>query len=290
MRPAPAVAPCHQQPLPPIRAGLWQIPRPGAAYVFKGAHTVLGALVKVGVCVALGAATTVAVAWGLALRGVPDGGPWSQFPCAWINPSTGMVTVYREGPSMPGILRITLLHCSGDATADSIEVYLHRPSRDYPRVAGPPRPCHPPEGRGNCREEYQFGWPLVCLWAVCDVLQFEDVSLVLGSQNVLRVWPLGNPSPQTSFDIDAMYPFSQNPQRHSWFVPTGILWRPFAINSTTYGAAWWLLLLAPGIARRALRRRRGQCVACGYDLTGNTTGICPECGKPTSSERSLPRS
>ena len=28
----------------------------------------------------------------------------------------------------------------------------------------------------------------------------------------------------------------------------------------------------------ALRRRRGQCIRCGYDLTGNTTGVCPECG------------
>ena len=26
------------------------------------------------------------------------------------------------------------------------------------------------------------------------------------------------------------------------------------------------------------RRRRGLCVKCGYNLTGNTTGTCPECG------------
>jgi hypothetical protein len=31
--------------------------------------------------------------------------------------------------------------------------------------------------------------------------------------------------------------------------------------------------------RRQLRRRlRGDCLRCGYSLTGNTTGICPECG------------
>lgn len=33
--------------------------------------------------------------------------------------------------------------------------------------------------------------------------------------------------------------------------------------------------------RRDYRRRRGLCVKCGYDLTGNTTGTCPECGTPT---------
>lgn len=27
-------------------------------------------------------------------------------------------------------------------------------------------------------------------------------------------------------------------------------------------------------------RKNGICVNCGYDLRGNTTGICPECGKP----------
>jgi hypothetical protein len=29
---------------------------------------------------------------------------------------------------------------------------------------------------------------------------------------------------------------------------------------------------------RSLRRRRGLCVSCGYDLAGNVSGTCPECG------------
>jgi ABC-type ATPase with predicted acetyltransferase domain len=31
-------------------------------------------------------------------------------------------------------------------------------------------------------------------------------------------------------------------------------------------------------------RRRyaaGRCAECGYDLTGNTSGVCPECGTQT---------
>ena len=47
-----------------------------------------------------------------------------------------------------------------------------------------------------------------------------------------------------------------------------------------------LLLLAayPAIAfirgplRRWRRRKRGECVNCGYNLTGNVTGVCSECG------------
>ncbi len=31
--------------------------------------------------------------------------------------------------------------------------------------------------------------------------------------------------------------------------------------------------------RRHRRRKRGLCLACGYNLTGNTSGVCPECGE-----------
>ena len=27
-----------------------------------------------------------------------------------------------------------------------------------------------------------------------------------------------------------------------------------------------------------VRWARGLCVGCGYDLTGNVSGVCPECG------------
>ena len=37
--------------------------------------------------------------------------------------------------------------------------------------------------------------------------------------------------------------------------------------------------LTPFAVRRD-RRKRGLCVRCGYNLTGNTSGTCPECGQP----------
>ena len=54
-------------------------------------------------------------------------------------------------------------------------------------------------------------------------------------------------------------------------------------------APWWAVAAAAGLppcirtARlvlRARRRRRrpGLCAACGYNLTGNVSGVCPECG------------
>lgn len=54
----------------------------------------------------------------------------------------------------------------------------------------------------------------------------------------------------------------------------------------------WVLLLAfaaypafaflRGPVRRWRRRRRNFCIHCGYNLTGNTTDICSECGKETT--------
>jgi hypothetical protein len=46
--------------------------------------------------------------------------------------------------------------------------------------------------------------------------------------------------------------------------------------------ALWLLLAARfmGSAIRRIRRRpRGQCPSCGYNLFGNLSGVCPECGE-----------
>ena len=33
-----------------------------------------------------------------------------------------------------------------------------------------------------------------------------------------------------------------------------------------------------GPVRRWRRHRKGLCLKCGYDLTGNESGVCPECG------------
>ena len=43
------------------------------------------------------------------------------------------------------------------------------------------------------------------------------------------------------------------------------------------GFAAWLLAVRPR-ERWAYRRLRGLCQRCGYDLTGNVSGVCPECG------------
>ena len=45
----------------------------------------------------------------------------------------------------------------------------------------------------------------------------------------------------------------------------------------TTGVANWCWRIRPAELRRS-RLNRGQCGACGYDLTANTSGVCPGCG------------
>lgn len=61
----------------------------------------------------------------------------------------------------------------------------------------------------------------------------------------------------------------------------------FALDSPFGGlliVPFWLLSCAFFLPTFWLRRRRmrrrppGACPACGYDLTGNVSGRCPECG------------
>lgn len=63
----------------------------------------------------------------------------------------------------------------------------------------------------------------------------------------------------------------KGPYRTTWIVfpfwlPTGLL--------TCVGT----IPVARGPVRRRWRRFRGCCESCGYDLTGNRSGRCPECG------------
>ncbi len=53
-------------------------------------------------------------------------------------------------------------------------------------------------------------------------------------------------------------------------------WLPFAMAMPTGFIVSRRLVLGP--IRRRRRRRRGECLSCGYSLTGNVTGRCPECG------------
>jgi hypothetical protein len=64
------------------------------------------------------------------------------------------------------------------------------------------------------------------------------------------------------------YVFFHSPVAYLWFIIAMFLIPPG-------------FSLIRGPLRRWRRRRKGLCGSCGYDLTGNESGTCPECGKAT---------
>jgi hypothetical protein len=61
----------------------------------------------------------------------------------------------------------------------------------------------------------------------------------------------------------------------SCVLVAGPLWLPLLLVAlpTAYFLLWYH------------HRAPGSCIRCGYDLTGNTTGVCPECAGTATSPR-----
>ena len=61
-------------------------------------------------------------------------------------------------------------------------------------------------------------------------------------------------------------------------LPLRPIWPGFATNTVFYAAVLSLLWSSPFVVRRLIRRKRGRCIKCGYDLRGDFSAGCPECG------------
>ena len=60
---------------------------------------------------------------------------------------------------------------------------------------------------------------------------------------------------------------------NDWGLTLGLpLWIPFVLLSVPTAILWY---------RDRRRPPPGHCKSCGYDLTGNVSGVCSECGEPT---------
>jgi len=104
-----------------------------------------------------------------------------------------------------------------------------------------------------------FGWPFKCLWSFWEKLDTGDSSPVYDSGG---------------------YIFELEPWRYS--VPRALpilpIWLGFVINTFIYSSMLWFIAVMPFTLRRTLRRKRGLCIKCGYDLRGTDHKACPECG------------
>jgi hypothetical protein len=109
--------------------------------------------------------------------------------------------------------------------------------------------------------EYRYGWPFPALILVD---QWWDVGA--GAQRAHT----GICFDQTTPPIGV---------GRQWIYPKTPIWPGFALNCVLYGAMVYGLWSTPGAVRRALRRQRGECAWCGYDLRGLPQKFCPECGR-----------
>jgi hypothetical protein len=111
------------------------------------------------------------------------------------------------------------------------------------------------------------GWPLRCFRCASSVSYWESMELPAGVRGCAHIELFGETRT-----------FAYEP-----------LWPGFLINTAFYGVILWALWFTPGAVRRGVRRRRGACVRCGYDLRGGGLTACPECGAAGSLHSTLNR-
>ena len=89
------------------------------------------------------------------------------------------------------------------------------------------------------------------------------------------------------FDLRSYGPLPDSWGIHSVKRSVFLLWPKtgiFGLDKTAIVFPTWMFLLAALIPtvlawRRLRRPLPGHCRKCGYDLTGNVTGVCSECGE-----------
>jgi hypothetical protein len=211
----------------------------------------------------VGALLNVAVAWACAL--------WSPFRQR-VEPD-----IIRDDIDFPLPLRRPILHA---------DVAFDAWTNDYAigYMSG-----HPYIWRGSDEDLYgEVWWQSTCRWPAirrAGLPMYSMKSVVVAVQSskpphkLLRRWDLPiseivRRGPQTS-------------QLPSWLMARGLrrvplvpMWPGFLINTLFWSAfALWAAWLIDALRRwRLSRLPHPVCGSCGYNLTGNTSGVCPECG------------
>lgn len=155
---------------------------------------------------------------------------------------------------------------------------MERPSiaRSVPR-GNPPRAWRLLRATSTCAVLTSVVlWGITAKWALCfNLCKRMCVGILYGGivftrdSWILSIWPR----------------FHTEPSR--FYI---CFWPPILVSQFHVRIDMWLVVLALGgghlllrrHARTAVQRHANECPACGYSLTGNISGICPECGTPVA--------
>ena len=108
------------------------------------------------------------------------------------------------------------------------------------------------------------GWPLRSLWGAVD---FPESRLTKPQER--------EPQLVRAVQIRGLRKSSLDPVEG--VIPIGVLPVGAFVNSLFFASCVFATSCAFRSARRAMRKRRGFCASCGYDMRGGPSG-CPECG------------
>lgn len=137
-----------------------------------------------------------------------------------------------------------------------------KPDVDSPPWWSVPERCSnwrdPPDGFAF-HLEGAYGWPLPLLgWT-------ERISVVPSQTGSAMFGGFRRPQWLTKLCPGAVIPYRP-------------IWRGLLVNALVFGTTWFVMIHGYGLSRSVIRRMRGRCPECGYDLRGSPSGGCAECG------------
>jgi hypothetical protein len=243
--------------------------------------------IRLAACAGVGAVVTVGVAWALAIDQPYHGWPnWRGryhsearlvLPHFRYKAPRGDVFVnYLRGRGWSEVLLTAEWTRRDTQTLDSWRKTAPYPQDVAPKVAavfGNPRSYELPAwalrpGDGPDPQNiktFAWGWPFRALCGgVESYLNSAPAGPYTGASDKLR----GFLTRKAGFLGD----------QHA-ALPRTIASPGFALDTAFYAAIALTLWSAPPLIRRRLRRARGHCPACGYNLKGAPSATCPECGR-----------
>ncbi len=219
-------------------------------------------LFKLVVFLMLGAVVNVAVAWGCALW--VDRG---QAKIAAGRTLQGYIWVVRRG-SARGAEFVLWVRTYGD-----IEVAFPGEGNwppdlipSWSTISHEIDPAGPKIYGSQTQMQDARGWPMLSMR--CTFLRARSGvgvrtrrEVVGGLEMPPRIWTGGS----VRYRKDRALPY----------IPIAL---GFVVNTLLYAAFIGLPIAGRSAGRRVIRRKRGHCINCGYDLRGTEHEVCPECG------------